>query len=100
MPTADVGVADAEEFYRVRQLLGPPVTEAYARGEGYVWGWQDAHGTAVFDTDQATAFSRAYAIYFAEFLAQHRSFVQPVARCWRAWIVHGDVAAEPSGCAA
>ncbi|WP_107657453.1 hypothetical protein [Nocardia suismassiliense] len=98
MSATDSGASPAETFYRVRRRFGTPVAEAYARAEGYAWGWQDARSEQA-DSAQATTFAHAYALYLAEFLTQQRCFVHSVPRAWQAWLHAGDVAAELGRCA-
>ncbi len=80
------------EFCRVRARFGAPVAEAYARAEGYVWGWQDAMGPDASDTDQATQFAEAWAIHYAQHLAAPGRPVRSIDRCWRSWLDCGHIA--------
>ncbi|WP_378741458.1 hypothetical protein [Nocardia brasiliensis] len=92
MPATGFDSTRLEQFYRDSRRLDIPVAEAYARAEGYVWGWQDAR-SELNGTAQATAFADAYARYFAEFLTQKRCFVHSGCGSWRAWRKYGDLTA-------
>ncbi|MBF6328433.1 hypothetical protein [Nocardia transvalensis] len=83
-------MVDVERF-RAALTVDPEVLHAYLRAEGYAWGYQDARGPTAFDTDQATAFARTYAIAAAEFHTGTRSSYPPLLR---AWLDHGDI--EPT----
>ncbi|MBF6173595.1 hypothetical protein [Nocardia blacklockiae] len=84
-----------DEFHRVRAQFGAPVAEAYARAEGYVWGWQDAIGPDAADSDQATQFAEAWAVHYAEHLAAPGYPVRSIDRCWQSWRDCGRLAHPP-----
>lgn len=91
MAAAGFDSIQLQQSHRDARPPGSPVSDAYARAEGYAWGWQDVRSEPV-DTAEATAFAHADALLSAELLTQQRCVVRSVGGAWRAWRESGGLA--------
>lgn len=76
------------------------VLQAHQRAEGFVLGFQYAHGTNWFDTRLAADFAAEYALGVAAFLTGERTILPPIPQAWSAWCAGNDISEPPTGAVA